>query len=361
MFSFKRKASILAVTIALAQVITVTPVYATETEGDGTSKITCKHENCNNEAESESAPCDECKNAFFNTNFYESQSDEQHAFAVTCACGGEFSGEEPHWDYNNGVCICGYELTSTGGITCKHESCDNPSESESAPCEECKNAFFNEEFYESKNDEEHSFMVTCVCGDVFSGTEPHWNYNSGECICGYELKDDDGNSTGGTTDSFVEEPVYENINVEEERNKAIAQAVEEKIKTEEALPVTAFVSTEAVNALPAEVKGEAVTDKVFNVSEITTTRGFVAAVDKIVKTNLEDKNVTFYSTTPFAFNVDSLAALFNANKEFVYMFSHNGHLYKITIPAGAKIDLAGEKFAGPLFIGAKLGTSVLVK
>lgn len=284
MFSFKRKASILAVTIALAQVITVTPVYATETEGDGTSKITCKHENCNNEAESESAPCDECKNAFFNANFYESESDEQHSFAVTCACGGEFSGEEPHWDYNNGVCICGYEI-------------------------------------------------------------------------------EDGGSSPGISqgDSSVGESIHENVDVAEETQKAIAKAVEEKVKAEEALPVTAFVSTEEVNALPAEVKEETTTDTVFNVSKITTTRGFVAAVDKIAKANSEDKNVTFYTSKPFAFNTDSLAALFNANKEFVYMFSHNGHLYKITIPAGAKIDLEGEVFARPLFIGAKLGTAVLVK
>lgn len=148
--------------------------------------------------------------------------------------------------------------------------------------------------------------------------------------------------------------------MEEVISEALAQAVEEKIKAEEAIPVTDFVSTEAVNAIPAEVKGTS-TDTVFNVSKITTTRGFVAAVDKIVKENTKEKTVSFYSATPFAFNDDSLNALTNANKDFVYMFKHEGKLYKITIPAGAKIDLAGQRFAGPLYIGAQLGTSVVVK
>lgn len=43
------------------------------------------------------------------------------------------------------------------------------------------------------------------------------------------------------------------------------------------------------------------------------------------------------------------------------MFKHEGHLYKVTIPAGVNVDLAGRRFAGPLYIGVQLGTSVLVK
>ena len=43
------------------------------------------------------------------------------------------------------------------------------------------------------------------------------------------------------------------------------------------------------------------------------------------------------------------------------MFKHEGHLYKVTIPAGAKIDLSGATFAGPLYIGAQLGTTVVIK
>ena len=76
---------------------------------------------------------------------------------------------------------------------------------------------------------------------------------------------------------------------------------------------------------------------------------------------LSGNEVTLYSDKPFAFNVTSLDAVANASKDFVYMFKHEGQLYKVTIPAGAKVDLEGQMFAGPLFIGAKLGTTVVVK
>ncbi len=362
MFNFKKMAAALAFTIALTQAMTVVPVYATE-QGEG-GTVECKHDSCTNPAESDMAPCDECKAAFLNEEFYEIADAEKHNVAVTCACGDTFTGEEPHWDYNNGVCICGYDMSgNTGGtVECKHDSCTNPAESDKAPCDECKAAFLNEDFYEVADATKHNVAVTCTCGDVFTGEEPHWDYQDGKCICGYELTSSEVPSTGEDSKDVSGDPVVEEtVNTEEERNQAIAQAVEEQIKEEEALPVTSFVSAEAVNALPAEVKADTTGEVVFNVSQITSTRGFVAAVDKIVKENAEETNVTFYSANPFAFNVDSLFALTNANKEFVYMFTYNGQLYKITIPAGAKIDMAGQRFAGPLFIGAQLGTSVLIK
>ena len=43
------------------------------------------------------------------------------------------------------------------------------------------------------------------------------------------------------------------------------------------------------------------------------------------------------------------------------MFKHEGQLYGITIPAGANVDLEGQMFAGPLYIGAKFGTSAVIK
>lgn len=166
-------------------------------------------------------------------------------------------------------------------------------------------------------------------------------------------------------ESKKEEPKYDKIPTEEEiaeqRAEAISKEVEEKIKAEEAIPVADFVSKEAVNAIPTEVKGSASTEAVFNVSKITTTRGFVAAVDKIVKENAKEKTVTLYSDKPFAFNAASLTAVAGTSKDFVYMFKHEGQLYKVTIPAGAKVDLEGQMFAGPLYIGAKLGTTVVVK
>lgn len=65
-------------------------------------------------------------------------------------------------------------------------------------------------------------------------------------------------------------------------------------------------------------------------------------------------SVTVYSSNPMAFSEDVLTSVANANKEFVYTFNHKGNLYKITIPAGAKVDLNGNRYAGPLYIGAQL-------
>ena len=147
---------------------------------------------------------------------------------------------------------------------------------------------------------------------------------------------------------------------EEEIAEIILKDIEEKNKAEENMPVTSFVSATAVKTIPIEVK-EAASEAVYNVSKITTTHGFVAAVDKIVKANIKEKTVALYSDKPFTFNAASLAALTNTKKEFVYMFKHEGRLYKVTIPAGAKVDLEGQRFAGPLYIGAKLRTTEVVK
>ena len=65
-------------------------------------------------------------------------------------------------------------------------------------------------------------------------------------------------------------------------------------------------------------------------------------------------SVTVYYSNPMAFSEDVLTSVANANKEFEYTFNHKGHLYKITIPAGAKVDLNGNRYAGPLYIGAQL-------
>ena len=152
-----------------------------------------------------------------------------------------------------------------------------------------------------------------------------------------------------------------NVMTEEERSEAIAQAVREQIKAEESMSVDSFSSAGAMNTVPSEVKDTMATGNVYNLSKLTTTQGFIAAVNKIAEANAAATSVTLYSSTPIAFNTNSVTALSNANKEFVYMFKHDGHLYKVTIPAGAKVDLQGNRFAGPLYIGAQLGTSAIVK
>lgn len=166
------------------------------------------------------------------------------------------------------------------------------------------------------------------------------------------------NSTGTVSGNAVEKE--EPIDVSEMAQKA----AEEAIKIEEALPVETFISEGAVKAIPAEAKEVANTTAgmtTYNLTSIKTVKGFTAAVRKIAKADPETQSVLVYSNKPITFSVETLNAVQDANKEFVYMFKHKGHLYKVTIPAGAKVDLRGEYYAGPLFIGSVLGTSQIVE
>ena len=166
------------------------------------------------------------------------------------------------------------------------------------------------------------------------------------------------NSTGTVSGNAVEKE--EPIDVSEMAQKA----AEEAIKIEEALPVETFVSEVAVKAIPAEAKEVANATAgmtSYNLTSIKTVKGFTAAVRKIAKADPETQSVLVYSNKPITFSVETLNAVQDANKEFVYMFKHKGHLYKVTIPAGAKVDLRGEYYAGPLFIGSVLGTSQIVE
>lgn len=166
------------------------------------------------------------------------------------------------------------------------------------------------------------------------------------------------NSTGTVSGNAVEKE--EPIDVSEMAQKA----AEEAIKIEEALPVESFISEGAVKAIPAEAKEVANATAgmtTYNLTSIKTVKGFTAAVRKIAKADPETQSVLVYSNKPITFSVETLNAVQDANKEFVYMFKHKGHLYKVTIPAGAKVDLRGEYYAGPLFIGSVLGTSQIVE
>ena len=166
------------------------------------------------------------------------------------------------------------------------------------------------------------------------------------------------NSTGTVSGNAVEKE--EPIDVSEMAQKA----AEEAIKIEEALPVETFISEGAVKAIPAEAKEVANATAgmtTYNLTSIKTVKGFTAAVRKIAKADPEAQSVLVYSNKPITFSVETLNAVQDANKEFVYMFKHKGHLYKVTIPAGAKVDLRGEYYAGPLFIGSVLGTSQIVE
>lgn len=262
--------------------------------------------------------------------------------------------------FGDGSCtVCGY---MKGGAICKHTDCGRAVDgAENNVCSMCVS---NEPYIISSNADTHTYVYKCnACGSILEDmgtvTESHKFFGNINCVlCGYYNSKPSGNPIEENTSSVTEEEIAQ-MKAEE-----IARAAEAVVQAEVAIPVTDFVSAEAVSSLPAEVKDSTGDESVYNLSKITTTRGFVAAVEKMVEANkssAEKKDaIIFYSSTPITFNTSSLSALSNAATEFVYMFNHEGHLYKVTIPAGANVDLAGQRFAGPLYIGAQLGTSVLV-
>lgn len=101
----------------------------------------------------------------------------------------------------------------------------------------------------------------------------------------------------------------------------------------------------------------------YNMSAFTTTKGFIAGLNKVVKANEKETSVVIYTKKPFAFNQSLLKAINDGKKDFVYYFTHAGHVYSVTIPAGTDASTILEKngFAGPLYVGKVLGTTTLVK
>ena len=357
MMKFKKLASVLALTIALAQVVTVVPVHAEEvgevTHEADTSKWSedeyshwnpCVVEGCTEHKYNEGSHSD-----WYDSEFT-GYDEERHTWECN-VCGKECSSEHMYLmiERVGHGCSCGFWLDhsdSNGDGYCDINT------------EQC-NRHLNHTFTKWEFDaEDGGCWSQC---DAESCYERSFTKHSGTSCSACGWKGNASTEEPKTEEPKKEEPAIPQKSAEEVISEALAKATEEIIRTEEAMPVTSFVSAEAIDTLPAEVTETSATETVYNLSKITTTRGFISAVDKIVKANTTTEAVSFYSSNPIAFNADSLTALTNANTEFVYMFNHNGHLYKVTIPAGAKVDLAGQTFAGPLYIGAQLGTSVLVK
>lgn len=146
---------------------------------------------------------------------------------------------------------------------------------------------------------------------------------------------------------------------------AAAQSI---IATEEAVPVTAFVSAEAVEKIPAEARSAGAS---FNLSMITTPQGVLSAVNKISDSikalNAADipgekvTSATVYSDNSIIVTEDVLKAISASDIDFVFFFRHNGKMYKVTIPRGTKIDFTGHKCEGLLYIGRILGTTEEIK
>ena len=360
--------------LALALTLTLSvPLFMTsslEVKAEGTKK--CEH-GCGREALSQEygGMCVECidaNNIDENWGYiYTPEGDDYdwgaHCHKTTFQCKLDGCGYEKENEYNT-VCslvdgVCAYCGQQRPNDVCSHSECDNVIEDDYPYiiCRKCSEGVGDAIVYLANyryiDKATHYADHICAACESYLRTVTAPHQSLGACRC---FSDVDGKDEGTRENNSDSAPIM----TEEEIAEMKAAEVEKEIAAEEAIPVTSFISAEAVNAIPAEIKGTT-TEAVYNVSKITTTRGFVAAVDKIVKANPEGKTVTFYSQNPFAFNVSSLEVLANANKEFIYMFKYDGQLYKVTIPAGAKVDLEGQTFAGPLYIGAKLGTTTLVK
>ena len=107
---------------------------------------------------------------------------------------------------------------------------------------------------------------------------------------------------------------------------------------------------------------KSVPSRAYNMSAYKTVKGFVTGINKISK-NAVKGTVSIYTDKPICFSKYILESIKKNNITLVYYFMHEGHLYRITIPAGADITklLESNGFAGPLYVGKQLGTSTLIK
>lgn len=103
--------------------------------------------------------------------------------------------------------------------------------------------------------------------------------------------------------------------------------------------------------------------KTYNLSSYITAKGFTTAIEKIVKSNPNEKRISIYTSKPICFTKTMLSNITKTKADVVYYFMHKGHLYSVTIPANTDVQKIFGKtsFQGPLYIGKVLGTSRLIK
>lgn len=150
-------------------------------------------------------------------------------------------------------------------------------------------------------------------------------------------------------------------------NDAKSESIEELIAREMNIPVTEFMSDAAMAKLPEAARDIEIS---YNLSSISTVRGFAAAIYKISEAvNVLNSNsrgtgkvtsVTVYSDHPLSFTADILKTIKDSGIDFVFVFMHEGKMYRVTIPKGANIDFTGHYCEGPLYIGKLLGTSEVI-
>jgi len=194
----------------------------------------------------------------------------------------------------------------------------------------------------------------------------HSNVTSGTCAtCGKKIVTEEPSKKVEEPSKKVEEPTAP--------TQTPAQVVEKekRIEVKEIAKVVASV---------AEVKAAPELSSAYNFSVYTTIPGFSSGLSKIVsqesakvpattksnnrrKSKVATPQVVIYTAKAVTFSTDTAKAVSNSKVDVVYMFMHEGHLYKVTIPAGTDVTKIIEKngYSGPLYIGARLGTSQLIK
>lgn len=136
------------------------------------------------------------------------------------------------------------------------------------------------------------------------------------------------------------------------------QLNQKTILDETLLPIEPFMTESAIAIVPAEIKAKS--SAIANLSSLQTIPGVMVLTTKGQKIVSGDK-VTIYTEKPVTFSQEGFDVISSLNKTVEYAFNIGEHVYKITIPAGAKVDFGDNLYQGPLYIGSQLGTVEIVK
>lgn len=297
-----------------------------------------------------------------------------------------------HSGQTTGICsVCGKTLSSSEAHTHTLSDWQSNSETHYKVCtkEGCPNAGtrFNEEAHSYSNGK-------CKCGKVnptsytvtFNanghGTVPSAvtvtegtkvQKPSDPTATGYTFKGWYRNSECTESWSFSENTVTKNMTLyakwEASNATATAAATSQAAKnyagiarTNEGAIVPTMLATGGTKV--SKAYADVIPAATYNFNAYKSQSGFAAGISKVIMSaDANATEVAIYSDNPVTFNADILSACKNSKVDVVYYFTYQGHLYSVTIPAGADTSNALEANgnSGPLYVGMILGTSVLIR
>jgi len=185
----------------------------------------------------------------------------------------------------------------------------------------------------------------------------HWKAST----CGHSVTKDEGKHDFGDNEKKCKTCGLSNPNYDKDASSKTSNSsaptraqIEQDMTPKTMAAATSKIDKEAAALMPATT---------FNMAEYRTTAGFAAGIMKAANLNGKNKQLTVYTTAPVSIDKSVLVTAQSAGVDFVYYFNYKNHLYRITIPAKADVTkvLESRGFSGPLFVGAVLGTSALVK